>query len=366
MADAAGSTAGIRLRARHPPACARGALMARRPGLALALGLVLGSAIDALLGDPRRAHPVGCFGQAATAVERRIWADSRMRGVIFTALCAGSVMVLGIELQLKARGSRAGLAAATALATWTVLGGASLTAEAAAMARLIEAGNLPAARRQLPVLCGRDPDGLDAAALARATVESLAENTSDAVVAPLFWGAVGGLPGLLGYRAVNTLDAMVGHRSPRYARFGWAAARLDDVANLVPARLTSLLAVTLAPAAGGSPSRALRTVCRDGADHPSPNAGRCEAAFAGALGVQLGGNSSYQGLAERRGLLGDGPAPTASDIHRAILLSQLTGAAATVLAAAVAAAARGHARDERMTSQARMSGRRRTGACASR
>jgi adenosylcobinamide-phosphate synthase len=333
MPDAARGKHGIRLRARPPRPCV---LRARPSGLALGLGILIGSAMDALLGDPRRGHPVGAFGHTAAAVERRIWADSRTRGVVFTALCAGSVLVLGIELQQKASGSRAGLTAATALAIWTVLGGTSLAEEAAAMARLIEAGNLPAARRHLPALCGRDPDDLDAAALARATVESLAENTSDAVVAPLFWGAVGGVPGLLGYRAINTLDAMVGHRSPRYARFGWAAARLDDLANLAPARLTALLAVTLAPAAGGSASRSLRILRRDGADHPSPNAGRCEAAFAGALGVQLGGMSSYQGQAERRGLLGDGPAPTASDIRRAILLSRLTGAAATVLAAAAA------------------------------
>src|SRR5581483_2550551 len=131
-----------------------------------------------------------------------------------------------------------------------------------------------AARTRLPALCGRDPDGLSAAELARATVESVAENTSDAAVAPLLWGAVFGLPGLLGYRAVNTLDAMVGHKTARYARFGWAAARLDDVANLVPARATALLTAALAPAAGGSGRDALRTMSRDGGAHSSPNAGR--------------------------------------------------------------------------------------------
>ena len=318
--------------------------MARRSGLAL--GLLLGAALDELFADPRRAHPVAAFGRAAGALESRIWAATRVRGVLFAIMCAGSVTVVGIELERWASGSRVRLVTATALATWVVLGGTSLAAEATALARLIEAGDLAAARHRLPALCGRDPRGLDSAGLARAVVESVAENTSDAVVAPLFWGAICGLPGLLGYRAVNTLDAMVGHRSPRYARFGWAAARLDDIASLIPARLTSLLAVTLAPAAGGSPSRALRTLRRDGADHPSPNAGRCEAAFAGALGVQLGGISSYQGRAERRGLLGDGPAPAASDIHRAILLSRLTGAAAAVLAAAIALLAGGRAGDD--------------------
>ncbi len=172
--------------------------------------------------------------------------------------------------------------------------------------------------------------------LARATVESVAENTCDAAVAPLLWGAVFGLPGLLGYRAVNTLDAMVGHRDVHYAKFGWAAARLDDVANLVPARLTALLAVALAPAAGGNGRQALRALRRDGGAHPSPNAGRCEAAFAGALGVRLGGTNVYQGRAEQRGTLGDGPSPTPADIDRAVRLSRLVITAATALAAAIA------------------------------
>jgi adenosylcobinamide-phosphate synthase len=217
-----------------------------------------------------------------------------------------------------------------------VLGGASLAAEAAAMSRALEAGDLDAARARLPALCGRDPADLPAAELARATVESVAENTSDAAVAPLLWGAAFGLPGLLGYRAVNTLDAMVGHKDMRYAKFGWAAARLDDVANLVPARVTALLAVALAPVAGGSGRGALRTLRRDGGSHPSPNAGRCEAAFAGALGVRLGGTNLYQGQAERRGTLGDGPPPSPEDIDRAIRLSRSVIIAATVLAALIA------------------------------
>jgi adenosylcobinamide-phosphate synthase len=204
------------------------------------------------------------------------------------------------------------------------------------MSRALTAGDLDAARARLPVLCGRDPASLPAAELARATVESVAENTCDAAVAPLLWGAVFGLPGLLGYRAVNTLDAMVGHKDVRYAKFGWAAARLDDVANLVPARVTALLAVALAPVAGGSGRGALRTLRRDGAAHPSPNAGRCEAAFAGALGVRLGGTNVYQGQAEPRGTLGDGPPPAPADIDRAIRLSRLIMIAATALSVAIA------------------------------
>jgi adenosylcobinamide-phosphate synthase len=305
----------------------------RLPGLAL--GLVLGMALDAVLGDPVRGHPVAGFGIAAARTEARLWADTRPRGVVFALLSVGPVLAAGAGAQRWLR--RDGVVVAvTAAATWTVLGGASLAAEAAGIARLLEAGDLAAARLRLPALCGRDPDGLDAAGLARAVVESVAENTCDAVVAPLVWGAACGLPGLLGYRAVNTLDAMVGHRSPRYERFGWAAARLDDLAALGPARLTALLAIAAAPAVGGSARRGLRVLRRDGGRHPSPNAGRCEAAFAGVLGVRLGGVNVYGGRTERRGVLGDGPPPGPRDIRRAVMLSRLTGAAAAVLAATAA------------------------------
>ena len=302
----------------------------RRPGLAL--GLLLGTALDVMLGDPATGHPVAGFGAAVSWAESRMWADSRLRGALFALLCAGPAAAAGAAACPRGRHR----AVITAAATWTVLGGASLAAEAAAVAHALETGDLPAARRLLPALCGRDPARLDAAGIARATLESVAENTCDAVVAPLLWGAVGGLAGLLGYRAVNTLDAMVGHHSPRYERFGWAAARLDDAAALGPARLTALLAVALAPAVGGDPRHALRVLRRDGSKHPSPNAGRCEAAFAGALGVRLGGMNYYDGRAEQRGLLGDGPPPGPADIRRAIRLSRLTTAAAALLATLLA------------------------------
>jgi adenosylcobinamide-phosphate synthase len=304
----------------------------------LAAGLLLGTALDAVIPDPRRGHPVAGFGSAAAAAEKWLWADSRIRGTVFVLLSAGPVTAAGLGAQRWLRRD-AVMMAATAAATWTVLGGASLAAEAARIARLLEAGDLAAARQRLPALCGRDPQELDAGGIARAVVESVAENTCDAVVAPLLWGAACGLPGLLGYRAVNTLDAMVGHRSPRHERFGWAAARLDDLAALVPARVTALLAVVLAPAAGGSPRRGLAVLRRDGGRHPSPNAGRCEAAFAGVLGVRLGGVNVYSGRAEQRGPLGDGPPPEPCDIGRAVLLSRLTSAAAAILAAAAAASA---------------------------
>jgi adenosylcobinamide-phosphate synthase len=311
-------------------------IMPSRPGAARAVGLLAGGLLDAVLADPRRGHPVAVFGQAAAGAEARLWSDSRGRGAAMVAVCVAPVALAGLAGQRMTRGRPVLTLAATALASWTVLGGASLGGAALAVGRALDAGDLATARQLLPTLCGRDPEQLDAAGLARATVESVAENTSDAVVAPLLWGALAGLPGLLGYRAVNTLDAMIGQRSARYQRFGWAAARLDDVANLIPARLTGLLAATLARTVGGRSRRALGTLLRDGRRHPSPNAGQCEAAFAGALGVQLGGRNSYQGRAEQRGLLGDGRPPDAGDIIRAVRLSRLVSAAALGLAAIVA------------------------------
>ena len=222
----------------------------------------------------------------------------------------------------------------TAASTWAVVGGTTLRREAATMRRLLAADDLAGARQRLSHLCGRDPSALDQAGLARATVESVAENTADAVVGPLLWGAVAGVPGLLAYRAVNTLDAMVGHRSDRYARFGWASARLDDLANLAPARLTAALTVALAPVVGGRPRSALRAWRRDGGKHPSPNAGPVEAAFAGALGRTLGGTLTYGTRVEDRPLLGDGPAPDVDDIARAARLSLAVSLGAGCLAVA--------------------------------
>jgi adenosylcobinamide-phosphate synthase len=299
-----------------------------------AVGVLAGAAADALLADPRRLHPVAGFGRAAGALERLTYADSRARGAAYTGLLVGASAGLGLVLR------RAPHPVVTAAATWAVVGGTSLGREAGALAGSLRAGDLPAARARLPSLCGRDPSALDAGGLARATVESVAENTSDAVVAPLFWGAVAGVPGLLAYRAVNTLDAMVGHHSPRYERFGWASARLDDVANYLPARITAALACALAPAVGGSTRTAWAVLRRDGAAHPSPNAGRCEAAFAGALGVRLGGTNVYGSRAEHRPHLGDGAPPTVADIDRCVRLARLVGLAATVLAATAAVARR--------------------------
>jgi adenosylcobinamide-phosphate synthase len=297
-----------------------------------AAGLALGAAADLLLADPRRGHPVAGFGQAAAAVERRVWRDSRAVGAGYTLVCVGTATALGTALHRLTAGRPLARTAVTAAATWSVLGGTSLDRAAATMAGHLEAGDVPAARAHLPTLAGREPRDLGEPELVRATVESVAENTSDAAVAPLLWGAVAGLPGLLGYRAANTLDAMVGYRSPRYARFGWASARLDDVLNWAPARLTAALTVLTAPLAGGSAGGSWRAWQRDGAAHPSPNAGRCEAALAGALGIRLGGRNVYGSRVEERPTLGTGRPPVRGDVRRATRLSRAVWTTAATLA----------------------------------
>lgn len=298
--------------------------------MSVAAGLVVGAAADQLFGDPRHGHPVAAFGRAAAALERRIYADRRDRGTVFTALAVGGTVALARLLPRRT--------AVVAAATWTVLGGRSLAAEGLAVRDLLAADDLPGARQRLTHLVGRDTSTLDAAGVSRAVVESLAENACDAVVAPLVWGAVAGVPGLLGYRAINTLDAMVGHRSPRYERFGWASARLDDLANLLPARVTALLVAAASPVVAGSPVGALVTARRDGRRHPSPNSGVSEAAFAGALGLRLGGRNVYGGTVDDRPVLGDGRSPVPADITRtARLLRAVTAAAALTTALAAAA-----------------------------
>jgi adenosylcobinamide-phosphate synthase len=291
----------------------------------LALGVAAGYAADAVFGDPRRGHPVAGFGQAATLLEHRLWRDRRATGAVFTALCVGSVALGAVAAERAVRRSPAGQALLAGAATWTVLGGASLVREARTIGSALESGDLAAARERLPYLCGRDPREL--------TEQQLA------------WGALAGVPGLLAFRAVNTLDAMVGHRSARYLRFGWASARLDDVAGWPGARLTALL--TVAAAGPGGRADSLRVWRRDASAHPSPNAGQAEAAFAGALGVQLGGTLTYGERVEHRPVLGRELRPVrVGDIERACVLSRRVGLLAAGLTA-VAGAIRTRTRRQR-------------------
>ena len=298
------------------------------------VGLAVGWVADQILGDPRRGHPVAAFGRWAGGLETRTYADREVAGAAHVGVLLGSTVLLGLLAEGVGRRRPALRLLFTAAVTWAVLGGRSLDREAAAIDRLLAADDLPGARLRIRNLVGRDPRDLDAAELARACVESLAENTSDAVVAPLVWGALAGVPGLLGYRAVNTLDAMIGHRSRRYRRFGWAAARVDDVANWLPARLAAALTGVAAPLVSGSPNRAWATVRRDAGRHPSPNAGVVESAFAGALDVSLGGTNVYDGRHEDRGTLGDGLQVGPADIARTRRLARAVGVGSLVVAVA--------------------------------
>ena len=293
-----------------------------------ALGASAGVVADRLLGEPPSAiHPVVAFGRAMRAVERTLYSDARLPGVahaaIGTALGIGAGRIVG----------------STTVATWLAVAGRALATAAADVVNALEAGDLPRARSLLPALVGRDPSGLDEKELARAVVESLAENTVDAVVAPALWGAIAGAPGALGYRAVNTLDAMVGYRSARYRNYGWASARLDDVAGWVPARVTAGLVAAVRPSAAAAIWSAVR---QQAPAHPSPNAGVAEAAFAAALGLRLGGENRYcdpdgseaaTRRVELRPPLGTGRPPEPHDIARAVALSGDVCASLVVISA---------------------------------
>jgi adenosylcobinamide-phosphate synthase len=289
--------------------------------------LLTGYAADLAAGDPSRWHPVAGFGTAASRLERAAYAPTRARGVLVTGTL---VIAAAVVAEVLAQRSRP---AALIAVTWAALGGRSLRREALRVADLIERDDLPGGRAALRSLCGRDADELDARGLSRAVVASVAENTSDAVVGALAWGAVGGPAGVAAYRAANTLDAMFGHRSDRYAAFGWFAAKLDDAMNWPAARLSAAITCAAAGAVGGSPATTFATVRRDGSAHPSPNAGMVEAAFAGALGVQLGGPLAYAAHVELRPRLGDGRPPEVADIRRATRLSLVVSTAAALACA---------------------------------
>jgi adenosylcobinamide-phosphate synthase len=301
--------------------------------LASAAGLLA----DRLVGEPPdRLHPVVWFGRWMRAQERAHWADNHRAGVRHAAVGVAGATLAGLVPTALAqavsrlpRGHRRAatgrratelvVAVGAAVATTMVVAGRALGEAAGEVSRALDRGGLEEARGALPALVGRDPSRLDEAEIARAVVESVAENTVDAVVAPALWAAAAGAPGALGYRAVNTLDAMVGHRNPRYLRFGWASARLDDVANYVPARVTALLVCACRPARTRD---VVRAVVRDAPGHPSPNSGVAEAAFAGALGLRLGGTNRYGERIEVRPDLGRGRPPTMADIPRAVALSR--------------------------------------------
>jgi adenosylcobinamide-phosphate synthase len=271
-----------------------------------AVAAAVGVVADLVFGEPAlEPHPVSAFGTVMGRVERRLYRPRRSPGVLHTATGLGIGIAAGSVVR------------STALATYISVAQRALCKAGRDVAEALRDDDLVRARGLLPALVGRDPSGLDASEISRAAVESLAENTVDAVVAPAFWGALCGAEGTLAYRAINTMDATVGYRNDRYEDYGWASARLDDAANYIPARLTAVLVAAVRPRTAAMIWRAVR---QDAPFHPSPNAGVAEAAFAAALGVRLGGVNTYGTRTERRPQLGTGTAPDAGDILAAAAL----------------------------------------------
>ncbi len=301
-----------------------------------ALGAAGGLLADRLLGEPRLSpHPVSAFGSAMAAVERRVWRDDRLAGALHAAAGTGVGAAAGLVMR---RLVGAGLPS-TIAATYLCIAGRGLADAAYGVAAAVESDDVAEARARLPALVGREPDDLDEKEIVRAVVESVAENTVDAVVAPLLWAAAAGAPGVLVHRAVNTVDAMVGQRSARYLRYGWAGARLDDAAAWVPARVT---AATVAAVRPGSAPAVWEAVRQDAPRHPSPNAGVAEAAFAAALGLRLGGPNRYGDRVEARPTLGRGRPPELADVDEAVRLSSQVGTAVAVALVAIGLTVRRH------------------------
>ncbi|HUY35272.1 MAG TPA: adenosylcobinamide-phosphate synthase CbiB [Pirellulales bacterium] len=267
-------------------------------------------AIDLVLGDPRwLPHPVRLIGRACTSLEAvlaRVLGRGYVAGMLYTLVIVAGVWAVaaGLVGLAAAWDWRAGVAVQVLL-LYTTLAARDLDVESRRVFLALEAGDLPRARGDLSQIVGRDTAGLDESEVVRAAVETVAENTVDGVVAPLVFALIGGAPAALAYKAINTLDSMVGHLDERYRKFGWASARLDDAANYLPARLARLLFPLASLACGLDAVRCWKVVWRDGHKSPSPNAGIPEAAVAGALGVRLGGVNYYQGAVLFRPFLGD-------------------------------------------------------------
>jgi adenosylcobinamide-phosphate synthase len=260
-------------------------------------------AFDALIGDPdwlwrRPGHPVAWIGALIGVLDRGFNREDRSQrqrktaGIAGTAALVALSAAVGVLIQTTAQQLPMGNLAVALIAS-IFIAQRSLYQHVARVRSAFAEGGLAAARKAVAMIVGRDPEQLDEAGICRAAIESCAENFSDGVVAPVFWLALLGLPGLIAYKTINTADSMIGHRSERYKSFGWAAARLDDLVNLVPARLSALLLASAAPIAGGAIGTSLRVVRRDASKHRSPNAGWPESAMAGALGVALAGPRRY-------------------------------------------------------------------------
>lgn len=286
-------------------------------------------ATDAVIGDPdwlwrRLAHPVAIVGRAIAALDRVLnreaWSSARRKffGIVAILLLAIGAIFAGYAVEAMIPRGLAGNIILGLLAS-TLIAQKSLYQHVARVHAAFGTGGLTTARDAVSLIVGRDPNSLDESGVSRAAIESCAENFSDGVVAPTFWLALLGLPGLLAYKAINTADSMIGHRSDRYRDFGWASARLDDLVNLVPARIAGLLLALAAPLARGSITLALKTMRRDARQHRSPNAGWPESAMASTLGIKLAGPRRYaEGLVDDPYLNADGRDAMPADIPRAL------------------------------------------------
>ncbi len=297
--------------------------------------------LDALFGEPPEAvHPTVLMGRAISAFEKKALKlenprSRRLAGIVL-ALSLPTLVLVSTRKVLDAvpRGLRWMLGTALLSTTLSMRG---LARAASDVESGLNAGRLEESRTRVGSFVGRDTEGLSEPEVCRAAVESVAENTSDGVVAPMLYGLLLGAPGALAYKAVNTLDSMVGHPQPPHKEIGWASARLDDLVNLLPSRLTALSVA----AVSGRPFRTLRITDRYGPLTTSPNAGMAEAAFAGALGVRLGGTNTYGGAPREGPILGEGSAPSAEDIRRAIGLMRRCCVLLGVLAFATGRIGRG-------------------------
>ncbi len=278
--------------------------------------------LDRLLGEPRRFHPLVGFGALACKVENRLLAEhrdnagrQRQAGIIACLLLIVPPVTVLIIIQHLLDDSYYPVVAIDVVLLYFVIGARSLEKHAAKVAISLEEGNIDQARMDVAQIVSRNTEQLDREGICKAAIESVLENGNDAVFAPLFWFIVAGVPGAVGYRLINTLDAMWGYRNERYLYFGWAAARLDDLVNWIPARLTAF-----SYALAGNFQQAVRAWRKQGRLLESPNAGPVMASGAGALKLTLGGPAVYHGKLKEKPVFGHGPAPEQGDIHRSIAL----------------------------------------------
>jgi adenosylcobinamide-phosphate synthase len=312
--------------------------------------LIIASGIEAVLAYPAplfRAigHPVSWIGGLIAALDSRLnrpdysFAARRTAGAATVLLLLAASLGAGVILEMAARAIPYLGFALAVLVVATLIAGGNLDQHVRAVATALRTEGVAGGRRNIAAIVGRDADALDEAGICRAAIESLAENASDGVTAPALWYLVGGLPGMIGYKAINTADSMIGHLSERHRAFGWAAAKLDDLVNLPASRLTGLMFVAAAAIVpGASASSAWRAFRRDARLHRSPNAGWPEAAMAGALGLRLAGPRIYDGILVDDHWMGDGRAEaTVEDIDRALTIYRVGFAGAILLVAATGA-----------------------------